>query len=87
MAFRLAPLGDTPQRKLAKDLGISDAAVRHWLKEEKAVRGERPDALSSDEREKLNRLRDENANLRMEREILRSGGLLREVERRAVGEA
>jgi transposase len=45
--------------------------LRNWLKEEKAARGERPGGLSSEEREELQRLRDENAKLRMEREILR----------------
>ena len=28
-AIRLAQLGDKPQRKLAKDLGISDVTLRH----------------------------------------------------------
>ena len=41
-AIRLAQLGDKPQRKIAKDLGISDVTLRHWLKEDKAARGERP---------------------------------------------
>ena len=85
---RLALLGDKPQRQLAKDLGISDVTLRNWIKQERAERGERPGGLSSDEREELQRLRDENAKLRMEREILgKSSGLLREGERRAVGEA
>jgi transposase-like protein len=44
-------------------LEISDATLRHWLKEEKASRGERPAGLSSDEREELKRLRDDNATL------------------------
>jgi transposase len=74
-AIRLAQLGDKPQRKLAKDLGISDVTLRHWLKEEKAARGERPGGLSSDEREELGRLRDENATLRLEREILRKAAV------------
>ena len=74
-AIRLAQLGDQPQRKLAKSLGISDVTLRHWLKEEKASRGERPGGLSSDEREELPRLRDENATLRMEREILRKAAV------------
>jgi transposase len=74
-AIRLAQLGDQPQRKLAKSLGISDVTLRHWLKEEKASRGERPGGLSSDEREELQRLRDENATLRMEREILRKAAV------------
>ena len=70
-AIRLAQLGDKPQRRLAKDLGISNVTLRNWLKEEKAAKGERPGGLSEDEREELARLRDENAKLRMEREILR----------------
>jgi transposase len=74
-AIRLAQLGDKPQRKLAKDLGISDVTLRNWLKQEKAERGEQPDGLSSEEHEELKRLRDENATLRMEREILRKAAV------------
>jgi len=74
-AIRLAQLGDKPQRKLARDLGISDVTLRNWLKEEKAARGERSGGLSGAEREELKRLRDENAKLRMEREILRKVAL------------
>jgi transposase len=69
-AIRLAQLGDKPRRRLAKDLGISDVTLRNWLKQEQAERGERPGGLSTDEREELRQLRDENAKLRMEREIL-----------------
>jgi transposase len=74
-AIRLAQLGDKPHSRLAKDLGVSDVTLRNWLKEEKASRGERPGGLSSDEREELARLRDENATLRMEREILRKAAV------------
>jgi transposase len=74
-AIRLARLGDRPQRRLAKDLGISDVTLRNWLKDEKAAKGERPGGLSGDERDELRRLRDENATLRMEREILRKAAV------------
>jgi transposase len=74
-AVRLAQLGDKPQRQLAKDLGVSDVTLRRWVQEEKAARGERPGGMSSEEREELNRLRDENAKLRMEREILRKAAV------------
>jgi len=74
-AIRLARLGDQPQRKLAKSLGISEVSLRRWVKDEEASRGERPGGLSSDEREELARLRDENATLRMEREILRKAAV------------
>ena len=74
-AIRLAQLGDKPRCCLAKDLGISDVTLRNWLKEEKAAKGERPGGLSAGEREELGRLRDENARLRMEREILRKAAV------------
>ena len=74
-AIRLAQLGDKPQRKLAKDLGISDVTLRNWLKEEKAARGERPGGLSATSVRSCARLRDENAKLRMEREILRKAAV------------
>jgi transposase-like protein len=35
-AIRLARLGDRPQRRLAKGLGLSDVTLRHWLMEEQA---------------------------------------------------
>jgi transposase len=56
-------------------MGVSDVTLRKWLKEEKAAKGERPGGLSEDEREELYRLRDENAKLRMEREILRKAAV------------
>jgi transposase len=74
-AIRLARLGDQPRHRLAKSLGISDVTLRNWLKQEQAERGERPTGLSGDEREELARLRDENATLRMEREILRKAAV------------
>jgi hypothetical protein len=57
-AIWLAQLGGKPQRRLAKDLGISDVTLLNSLKEEKAERGGRPGGLSSDERDELQRLRD-----------------------------
>jgi transposase len=49
--------------------------LRNWLEQEKAERGERPGGLGSGKREALKRLRDENATLRMEREILRKAAV------------
>jgi transposase len=63
-AIRLVRLGGRPQRQLAKDPGISDVTLRNWIKQQKAERDGRPGGLSRDEREELNRLRDENARLR-----------------------
>ena len=65
-----------PNGYLAKDLGISDVTLRNWIRQERTERGERPGGLSRDEREELKRLRDENARLRMEREILSKAAVL-----------
>ena len=83
-AIKLALLGDKPRRQLAKDLGISDVTLRNWIKQEKAERGERPGGLSSDEREELQRLREENAKLRnwITQEKSRPGRAFRRPERR-----
>jgi len=56
-------------------LGSPTCSLRRWIREEQAAGGERPGGLSSDEREELQRLRDENAKLRMEREILRKAAV------------
>jgi transposase-like protein len=58
--------------QLAADLGISEQALRGWMKraDVDAGRGE-PGELTSAEREELRRLRRENHVLKQEREILR----------------
>jgi hypothetical protein len=78
-AIRLAQLGDQRRRRLAEDLGTSDVTLRHWLKQETAERGERAGGLNSDERDELQRLRDEDATAADGPEDpAKSGGLLRE---------
>ena len=58
--------------QFAADLGVSEQALRGWMKRADidAGRGE-PGELTSAEREELRRLRRENHVLRQEREILR----------------
>jgi len=58
--------------QLAQDLGVSEQALRGWLKraDVDAGRGE-PSELTTAEREELRRLRRENQVLRQEREIVR----------------
>ena len=58
--------------QLAQDLGLSEQALRGWMKraEIDAGRGQ-SDELTTAEREELRRLRRENQVLRQEREILR----------------
>ena len=70
-AIELARISSKSQRQIAEDLGISDVTLRNWIKQAERDAGQRPDGLSSDEREELHRLRRENQTLRMEREILK----------------
>jgi transposase len=53
----------------AKSLGISDGSLAAWVKEIDAQN--EPGALDANERAELARLRKENQDLRMDREILR----------------
>jgi transposase len=70
-AIELVRLTGKSSAQVAKDLGISDVSLRNWIKQAERDEGKRPDGLSSDEREELQRLRRENQTLRMEREILK----------------
>ena len=54
---------------VAKELDLTETAVRAWLK--KAEASGSADTLSPDERTELRRLRKEIQELRMEKEILR----------------
>jgi transposase-like protein len=61
-----------PIAEVAADLGVSGESLRKWVQQAKIDAGEGPpDALTTDEREELRRLRRENKTLQMEREILK----------------
>ena len=58
--------------QVAKDLGLTETALREWVK--RAVEGHPlvgKGAVSASEREELERLRKENRTLRMERDFLK----------------
>ncbi len=58
--------------QLCQELDLSETAVRRWVKQAEIDSGRGPvGALTSDELEELRRLRKENRELRMEREILK----------------
>ncbi len=65
--------GDRSVGQVARDLGISESVVQRWVQKVKAASGATSStgSLAAAEREELNRLRQENARLRMEREILK----------------
>jgi transposase len=61
-----------PIAEVARDLGIHDGTLGNWVLADRRRRGEqRPDQVTETERAELVRLRRENAQLRMEKEILK----------------
>jgi transposase len=64
--------------QVARDLGINDGTLANWVKQDRERRGEAIAAggLSEDERAELARLRRENAELAMERDVLKRSVVL-----------
>ena len=58
--------------EVARDLDLTETALREWVRRAEADAGERQDVLTTEERQELARLRRENKQLRMEREILKA---------------
>lgn len=56
--------------ELAREFEPSAEAIRNWVKQADLDAGKRTDGVTTAEREELVRLRRENRQLRMEREIL-----------------
>jgi transposase len=57
--------------QVARDLDLTETAFRKWVEQAKADAGRgKPGALTTDERQELARLRKENRELQMERELL-----------------
>ena len=56
--------------ELAEQFEPSDQTIRNWIAQAQADGGQRKDLLISAEREELARLRRENKQLKVEREIL-----------------
>lgn len=56
---------------VARDLDLTESAVREWVKRAQADRTHGRTGLTTAEREELARLRKENRELRTEREILK----------------
>jgi transposase-like protein len=71
-AARLCKVGDRSIGQVAKDLDLTEGALREWVKRADVDAGKGPPgALTTAEREELVRLRRENKRLQMEREILK----------------
>ena len=69
---RLVLEGGKSIPEVARELDLTESALRLWVNQAKVDRGEgRPGELTTAEREELQRLRRENKDLRIEREILK----------------
>ncbi len=60
-------------RGLAEQLGVHHEALRNWIRQGEAGRGEHGDRPTATESEELRRLRKENAELERANEILKAG--------------
>lgn len=67
-ALRVLQDTNDPLTKVARDLGVNAATLRHWAE---AARPHPGVPLTEDERTELMRLRRETQQLRMERDILK----------------
>src|SRR5262245_48957910 len=65
----LVSAGRNPH-ELASEFECSAQTIRNWVAQADADAGKRDDVLSSVERDELRRLRRENKQLKLEREIL-----------------
>ena len=61
--------------QVAKELDLTETAVREWVRRADLDAGRRSDGLTTVEREELRRLRRENRELCEEREILRKAAV------------
>lgn len=69
---RLCGVGDRSVTQVARDLDLTETAVREWVRRAEIDAGQGPPGvLTTEEREELSRLRRENKRLLMEREILK----------------
>lgn len=67
--LELVRAGRTPD-ELAQEFEPSAQTIRNWMAQADRDGGQRPDGLTSAEREELTRLKRENRQLKLEREIL-----------------
>ena len=71
-AARLVIDTGRPIAQVAREIGVGEQLLGRWVARERARDDDPPTALDVDERAELERLRVENAELRMDREFLKN---------------
>ncbi len=74
-AVRIVRETGKPIAQVARDLGVNEGTLGNWCAKDRAER-EGTDGLSVADIEELKRLRSENAELRMERDVLKRSVVL-----------
>src|SRR6266702_751416 len=57
--------------QVARELGVNEGTLGNWCAQDRRARGEGSGALGEDERAELERLRKDNAELTMQRDVLK----------------
>ena len=70
-AMRIARETGKPIAQVARDLGINEGTLGNWITRDRQARAGGNGVLTEDERVELLRLRRENAELAMERDVLK----------------
>jgi transposase len=74
-AVRIVEETGKPIAQVARDLGVNEGTLGNWVQRAREAREGRGE-LSKDDFEELKRLRAENAELRMERDVLKRSVVL-----------
>ena len=74
-AVRLVFESGRPIAHVARDLGIHPEALRKWVRRAEADSGQRPELLTTSERERLKALEREVKELRRANEILKAASV------------
>ena len=73
-AVRIVEETGKPLAVVARELGVHEGTLGNWVNQYRAKR--KPGAMTEDERAELMRLRKENAELRMQRDVLKRSVVL-----------